>query len=81
MTKYYPRQFRSQLHYLENLDFLEINECPFVDDAPRAASILKNRIFVDLINVLEVAKHLYLRGLEHRECLRRLSFEKCCRMH
>ena len=53
----------------------------FVCVALRAASILKNRVFLCLINVIEVAKHLYLGGFEHRECLRTLSFEKCCRMH
>ena len=53
----------------------------FVCVALRAASILKNRVFLYLINVLKVTKHVYLDGFEHRECLRTLSFEKCCRMH
>ena len=49
----------------------------FVCVALRAASILKNRFFfLYLINVLEVTKHLYLGGFEHREVLRTLSFEK-----
>ncbi len=48
----------------------------FVCVALRAASILKNRILSYLINVLQVPKYLYLGGFEHRECLRRLSFEK-----
>ena len=48
----------------------------FVCVALRAASILKNRVFWYLINVLQVTKYLYLGGFEHRECLRRLSFEK-----
>ena len=48
----------------------------FVCVALRAASILKNCTFLYLISVLEVTKHLYLGGFEHRECLRTLSFEK-----
>ena len=48
----------------------------FVCVALRAASILKNRVFWYLINVLQVTEYLYLGGFEHRECLRRLSFEK-----
>ena len=53
----------------------------FVCVALRAASILKNRVFLYLINVLELTKQPFLGGFEHRECLRTLSFEKCCRMH
>ena len=48
----------------------------FVCVALRAASILKNRVFSYLINVLQVSKYTYLGGFAHRECLRRLSFEK-----
>ena len=48
----------------------------FVCVALRAVSILKNRVFLYLLNVLQVTKDLYLGGFEHRECLRRLSFEK-----
>ena len=48
----------------------------FVCVALRAASILKNRIFLYLINVLQVPKHLILVGFEHRECSRTISFEK-----
>ena len=48
----------------------------FVCVALRAASTLKNRIFWYLVNVLQMTKYLYLGGFEHRECLRRLSFEK-----
>ena len=48
----------------------------FVCVALRAASILRNRIFGYLINVLQVPKHLYLVGFEHRECSRTFSFEK-----
>ena len=53
----------------------------FVCVALRAASILKNRVFWYLLNVLQVTKELYLGGFEPRECLRKLSFEKQCRMH
>ena len=48
----------------------------FVCVALRAASILKHCIFCYLIGVLQVTEYLYLGGFEHRECLRRLSFEK-----
>ena len=48
----------------------------FVCVALRAASILKNRIFLYSINVLQVPKHLILVGFEHRECSRTISFEK-----
>ena len=48
----------------------------FVCVALRAASILKNRVFLYLINVLQVPKHLILVGFEHRECSRTISFEK-----
>ena len=48
----------------------------FVCVALRAASILKNRVFWYLINVLQVTKYPYLGGFEHRECLGTLSFEK-----
>ena len=48
----------------------------FVCVALRAASILKNRAFLYLINVLQVTKYFYLGGFEHRECLGTLSFEK-----
>ena len=53
----------------------------FYSVALRAASILKNLNFLYLFNVLKVAKDLYLGGFEHREYVRTLSFEKCCRMH
>ena len=42
---------------------------------------MRNRLFLYLVNVLQVPKHLYLVGFEHRECSRTLSFEKRCRMH
>ena len=48
----------------------------FVCVALRAASILNNRMFLYLINVLQVPKHLILVGFEHRECSRTISFEK-----
>ena len=48
----------------------------FVCVALRAASILRNHILLYLINVLQVPKHLYLVGFEHRECSRTFSFEK-----
>ena len=48
----------------------------FVCVALRAASILKHCVFWYLISVLQVTEYLYLGGFEHRECLRRLSFEK-----
>ena len=48
----------------------------FVCVALRAASILKNRVFWYSINVIQVTKYAYLGGFGHRECLRRLSFEK-----
>ena len=53
----------------------------FVDVALLAASILKNLIFLYFLYVMQVAKHLYLARFEHRECLRTLSLEKCCKMH
>ena len=52
-----------------------------VDVALRAASILKNHMFVYLLNALHVAEHLYLLRFEHQEYARTLSFGKCCRMH
>ena len=48
----------------------------FVCVALRAASILKNRVFVVFNSRPPGAKILYLGGFEHRKCLRRLSFEK-----
>ena len=53
----------------------------FADVALPAASILKNRDFLDLFNFLHVANLLYLLGFEPREYARSESFEKCCRMH
>ena len=53
----------------------------FVDVALRAASILKISVFLYLIYVFQVTKHLYLVGFEPQEYSRTLSFEKCCRMH
>ena len=56
--------------------FENIRLAVFVCVALRAASILRNRFFLYYINVLQVIKHLYLGGFEHRECLGTLSFEK-----
>ena len=53
----------------------------FVDVALRAASILKNRVFMFLSNYLHVVKLPNLLGFEHREYASLLSFEKCCRKH
>ena len=60
---------------LKNHDF------PLFDVALRAASILKNHALLYSFNILNVAKRFYLAGFEHREYVRTLSFEKCCRMH
>ena len=57
------------------------NDCPFVDVALRAASILKNHVFLYLMYVLQVSELLYLAGFEHQEYARTLNFEKCYRMH
>ena len=39
----------------------------FVDVALRVASILKNHYSLYLLNVLHIAKHVYLLGFEHHE--------------
>ena len=61
--------------------FWKITIFLFVDVALRAASILKNHDFLYLLIVLHIAKQPYLLWFEHQECLRTLSFEKCCRLH
>ena len=61
--------------------FWKITILFFVGIAPRAASILENRQFLYVINVLHLWKHSYLLGFEYQEYARTLSSEKCCRMH
>ena len=34
-----------------------------------------------VIIIVQLAKLVYFDGFEHRECLRTLSFGKCCRLH
>ena len=53
----------------------------FVDVAQRAASILKNRVFLYLYNFLHIAKLGYLLGFEHQRYASHLRFEQQCRMH
>ena len=53
----------------------------FVDVALRAASILKNLIFLYLFNVFQVAKLTYFDLFEPREYAKLLSFEKGFKMH
>ena len=43
---------------------------------PTGGVDLKNFIFLYLIYVLQVPKHLYVVGIEHRECSRTFNFEQ-----
>ena len=61
--------------------FWKIKRFSFFDIVIRAASILENHVLLYLLYVLQVAKHLYLAGLEHQEYVGLFSFEKCYRMH
>ena len=66
---------------LRAASILENNDIPFCGCCPAGGLDLEKSQFLNSFNVLGVAKLLHLLGFEPRDYARRLSFEKCYRMH
>ena len=60
---------------------VDLDVVPFCGCCPAGGLDLEKSSFCVLFNFLQVAKVDYLVGFEPRDYARRLSFEKCCRMH
>ena len=66
---------------LRAASILETNDIPFCGRCPARGLDFEKYSFLYLIIIVQVTKLVYFDGFEHRECLRTLSFEKCCRLH
>ena len=60
---------------------VDLDVVPFCGCCLAGGLDLEKASFFVLSNFLQVAKVDYLLGFEPRDYARRLSFEKCCRMH
>ena len=60
---------------------VDLDVVPFCGCCPAGGLDLEKSSFCVLFNFLQVEKLCYLLRFEPREYARRLSFEKCCRMH
>ena len=60
---------------------VDLDVVPFCGCCPAGGLDLEKSSFFVLFNFLQVAKVDYLVGFEPRDYARRLSFEKCSRMH